>query len=33
MRNLEGIGLYLDYYKLDGKTVYVLYISGSMSGI
>ena len=26
MRNLDGTGLYLDYYKLNGKTVYVFYI-------
>ena len=33
MRNLDGTGLYLDYYKLNGKTVYVFYIGGSMRGI
>ena len=26
----DGIGLYLDYYKLNGKTVYVFYIGGSI---
>ena len=30
MRNLDGTGLYLDYYKLNGKTVYVFYIGGSI---
>ena len=30
MRNLDGMGLYLDYYKLNGKTVYVFYIGGSI---
>ena len=28
MRNLDGMGIYLDYYKLNGKTVYVFYICG-----